>query len=333
MSLCYTFAMELSNINFYLVILYGYVIVALLLLYFFNRDRKNPATRLGRNPWAAYVLIAFLVFGIGCAIDARYIEPNRLVTHPVTVETPDLAHGPIKIAFIGDLHVGGNKKTAWTQKVVNKIISLNPDIVVIGGDSVYNHGGSLDETEYLEPLGELPKHFPTYYVMGNHEYGYETYGIQRTPDQSSAVAVKMKSLGLILLKNTLACPKINNEHVCLYGIDDVYREQVNFDDLKNWNKNAPIILVTHNPDGILAWPVSEPQPAVTLAAHTHGGQIWLPVIGPLGRVPMKLGPEHYRGLSTVDGKLLFTTVGVSESGGPIRFLTPPEIALVTLETK
>jgi hypothetical protein len=61
MSLCYTFAMELSNINFYLVILYGYVIVALLLLYFFNRDRKNPATRLGRNPWAAYVLIAFLV--------------------------------------------------------------------------------------------------------------------------------------------------------------------------------------------------------------------------------------------------------------------------------
>lgn len=325
--------MQLSYLNFYTVLLYGYILVAGVLVYFFNRDRKNKATKLGRYPKIAFALITFLVFGILCAIDARFIEPNRLVVHPATIQTPDLTKGPVRIAFIGDLHVGGNKKTAWAQKVVNTIISLNPDIVVIGGDNVYNHGDSLDETEYLEPLGALTKKFPTYYVLGNHEYGYETYGVTRTPDQSEAVIKKMKSLGLILLKNQLACPKVKEERVCLFGIDEVYRQQVHFDELKKWNKTAPIILVSHNPDGILEWPTNENKPTVTLAAHTHGGQIWLPLIGPLGRVPMKLGAEHYRGLSTVDGKTLFTTVGVSESGGPIRFLTPPEIALITLEPK
>jgi predicted MPP superfamily phosphohydrolase len=315
--------------NVYLIILYGYIGLAMLLIYFFYRDQKNKTVFLGRHKIVAWSTICLLGFGIACAIDARFIEINRLVIHPQTIVTPDLQK-PVHIALIGDLHVGANKKTAWTQKVVNKIIEANPDLVVIAGDNVYNHGDSLDETEYLEPLRELPKHFPTYYVMGNHEYGYGAYGLQLTADQSEAVKKKMNEMGLILLKNKLGCPKVNEQKICLYGIDDVYREQVSFDDLKNWNKNAPIVLVAHNPDGILLWPDAKNKPVVTLAAHTHGGQIWLPGIGPLGRVPMKLGPDHYRWLSEVNGMKLFTTVGVSESGGPIRFLTPPEVGLITL---
>ncbi len=315
--------------NVYLIILYGYFLVAGVLIYFFNRDRQNPAVFLGQHRSLAWILMGVLVFGIICGVDARFIEINRLVVHEETVATPDITK-PIRIAFIGDLHVGGNKKTAWTQKVVNKIIEQKPDLVIIGGDSVYNHGGNLDESEYLEPLRELPKHFPTYYVMGNHEYGYADLGFQENADQSAAVMQKMNDMGLVLLKNQLGCPKVGSERVCLYGIDDVYRNQVSFDEVTKWNKTAPLILVTHNPDGILAWPDATSVPALTLAAHTHGGQIWLPFIGPLGRVPVRLGTKYYRGLNDYNGLKIFTTVGVSESGGPIRFLTPPEIAIITL---
>ncbi len=316
--------------NFYLVILYGYFLLAGILIYLFNRDRKNPAVLLGKMPWLAWTFMAVLVFGVACGIDARFIEINRLVIHQETIATPDIQK-PIRIAFIGDLHVGENKKGPWIQKIVNKIIELNPDVVIIGGDTVYNHGGNLNESEYLEPLRELPKQFPTYYVMGNHEYGYAATGLQLNADQSEAVMHKMKDLGLILLKNQLGCPKLNGERLCLYGIDDVYRNQINFDDLKKWNKTAPLVLIAHNPDGILAWPDTTANPIITLAAHTHGGQIWLPFIGPVGRIPLRLGTPYYRGLNIYNGMNIFTTVGVSESGGPIRFLTPPEIALITLQ--
>ncbi len=316
--------------NVYLIILYGYVLVAGILIYFFYRDQKSKTVFLGRHRIIAWGCIGILGSGILMAFDARFIEINRLVIHEEKITTPDIKKS-IRIALIGDLHVGEHKKAAWAQKVVNKIIEAKPDMVVIAGDNVYNHGTSLDETEYLEPLRELPKHFPTYYVMGNHEYGYAAYGLQLAADQSTVVEKKMKDMGLTLLKDQLGCPKINEQRICLFGMDDVYREMNTFDELKKWNKTAPLILVVHNPDGVLLWPDTETQPVVTLAAHTHGGQIWLPIIGPLGHAAMKLGPEYYRGLTEIDGKKLFTTVGVSESGGPIRFLTPPEVAIITLQ--
>jgi len=66
-----------------------------------------------------------------------------------------------------------------------------------------------------------------------------------------------------------------------------------------------------------------------LAAHTHGGQVKLPLIGtPI--VPSYFGPKYTAGHLFEAGHHLFVTTGIGTSLLPVRFRVPPEIAIVTI---
>ena len=193
-----------------------------------------------------------------------------------------------------------------------------------------NDGNIKDESIYLEPLQQLAKKFPIYYIMGNHEYGLYARGVPKNPDKSEFTKKRMETFGVPLLRNQLACLKIKNEQICIFGNDDVYRENYNFSELKNWTTSTPLILLSHNPDAILYWPKNIKKPDLELAGHTHGGQIYLPLIGPLGRVEVFLGTNFYRGLNYYNDVPIYTTLGLGESGGPIRFWSRPEITIINL---
>lgn len=316
--------------NFFLIVLYGYILIAVILIYLFNRDRKNKQTFLGRRTFLAWLLNNLLCLGICLVFYVRFVEPNIIQVKEQTIKINSELKTPLKIVFFSDLHVGENKKTPWTQKVVKKVIELQPDLILLGGDYVANDGTLEDESIYLEPLQELSKQFPIYYVMGNHEYGLYTRDFQKNPDKSEMVKKRMEDLGIPLLRNQLACPQIKTEKICIFGNDDVYRENYNFTDLQKRTTTTPLILLSHNPDAILYWKENIKKPDLELSGHTHGGQIYLPFIGPLGRVEVFLGPKYYRGLNYYNDVPVYTTLGLGESGGPIRFLSPPEITVINL---
>lgn len=315
--------------NFYTTILYGLIVLALFLLYVFNRDRRDKKTLLGRYPALAWVLQILLIAGIVLALYVRFVEPNILRTKEQIITLSGLKE-PLTVAVIADLHVGTHKKAAWTQKVVKHIQSLHPDLVLIAGDNIANDGTVEDETIHLLPLREIADQYPTYGIMGNHEYGYLAYGYQSNGDKSGVTRARFQELGIPLLVNQLKCIRLKGQELCLFGNDDVYRQQLDFSELKKWNKKSPLIQISHNPDGIIYWPDNLPQPSLEVSGHTHGGQLWLPFLGPLGRVDVRLGPAYYRWLNYYGNTPVFTTVGVGESGGPIRLFTPPEVALLHL---
>jgi predicted MPP superfamily phosphohydrolase len=73
--------------------------------------------------------------------------------------------------------------------------------------------------------------------------------------------------------------------------------------------------------------------ALTIAGHTHGGQVWLPF---LGRPAVAMGISRYGqryaiGLIRENGKTLFVSPGIGTSGLPLRFGVPPEVSFLTLE--
>ncbi|MEK7212796.1 MAG: metallophosphoesterase, partial [Patescibacteria group bacterium] len=121
------------------------------------------------------------------------------------------------------------------------------------------------------------------------------------------------------------------QKICLYGVDDIWGGKTDYSDLMKWNSNYPVILISHNPDAVLTWPEKLKKPDLVLAGHTHGGQIRLPFIGPLGEADVALGKKYYKGLNYWNDIPIFVTVGVSETGGPVRFLNPPEVAVITLD--
>lgn len=90
--------------------------------------------------------------------------------------------------------------------------------------------------------------------------------------------------------------------------------------------DAPVIVLTHWPDPFQDVPASV---ALTLAGHTHCGQVNLPFIGR----PVLPSPASHRwpcGLYDEGGRKLFVTGGVGVSILPVRFRAPPEIVVVTL---
>ena len=91
---------------------------------------------------------------------------------------------------------------------------------------------------------------------------------------------------------------------------------------------APILLLSHTPD---VFPdAARAGMGLVLAGHTQGGQVRLPFIGALATFT-RLGRGYAQGVFAAGGTTLFVNRGVGTSRLPIRFLSPPEAALIVLE--
>src|SRR5262249_17410332 len=93
--------------------------------------------------------------------------------------------------------------------------------------------------------------------------------------------------------------------------------------------DAPVLVITHNPD---VFPEIPARVALTLAGHTHGGQVWLPLVGrPI--VPSRYGQRYAIGHVVEDGGPLFVTPRIGTSIGAVRFLVPPEVSVLELDAE
>jgi predicted MPP superfamily phosphohydrolase len=68
---------------------------------------------------------------------------------------------------------------------------------------------------------------------------------------------------------------------------------------------------------------------LTLAGHTHGGQVNLPIVGRLV-VPSEFGQRYACGHVIEEGRHLFVSSGIGTSIMPVRFGVPPEVVIITL---
>lgn len=92
---------------------------------------------------------------------------------------------------------------------------------------------------------------------------------------------------------------------------------------------APRSQSQHNPD---IFPAVPSRVCLTLAGHTHGGQVALPLIGrPI--VPSDYGDRYAVGHIHEAGKRLFVTSGVGTSIIPVRFRVAPEIVFLRVGGK
>ena len=90
------------------------------------------------------------------------------------------------------------------------------------------------------------------------------------------------------------------------------------------------ILLAHSPDAIHE--AIELGADIVLSGHTHGGQVRLPLIGPL-YINTELGPEYNQGLFRFNDTWLYVNRGLGTRGLAIRLLCPPEITLLTMRQR
>ncbi len=251
------------------------------------------------------------------------IEPQRLVVHEQTIEVPGWPSrlAGLRVVALSDLHVGGpHMSLGRLRRVVTRANDLQPDAIVLLGDFVAmaRLGLGPDKDTLGEVLGGLHAQLGVFAVLGNHDWR------DRVELRRALVAH-----GITVIDDAAVPIVRGGARVWLVGIPDFSTEQPHVARIVERSSipdGEPIICLTHDPD---VFPQVPSRVALTLAGHTHGGQVRLPLLGSLV-VPSLYGQRYVAGLVSEAGHQLFVTTGVGTSIVPVRFGVTPELALLTL---
>jgi predicted MPP superfamily phosphohydrolase len=227
----------------------------------------------------------------------------------------------LRIAVLGDIHTGSpHISPGKLRAIVAEVNAAQPDVVVLLGDYVIHGivGGTFVEPEITaEILGGLRAPDGVVAVLGNHDWWYD----------GTRVRAALESNHIVVLENDSHPVNRNGTRLWIAGLADLWTREV---DIKAALSGIPsaeaVLLLTHNPD---VFPAVPARVALTLAAHTHGGQVRLPPF-PAPVVPSRYGSRYAAGHIVEGGRHLFVTTGVGMSILPVRFAVPPEVVLMTL---
>jgi hypothetical protein len=298
----------------------------------------RPSRRTFLTALAGSALGALGLGGYGFAV-----EPGlRLRVQRYALNPPGWTPGlKLRIAVLADIHAGmPSMPLDRVRRIVETANALEPDLVVLLGD--YSNTDRLlgiraDWSEVIPALMALRAPLGRFAILGNHEWWDDPRAQKERRGPTIAHRI-FASTDIPLLENAAVRLVKDGRPFWLLGLGDqiafhiARRRQLGVDDLAGTlakvTDDAPAILLAHEPD---IFPRVPPRVSLTLAGHTHGGQVrlfgWSPV------VPSEYGNRYAYGHVVEDGRHLIVSGGlgtVSAGLAPIRLGMPPEIVVVEL---
>ena len=281
-----------------------------------------------RQSWKRTIRIALaivLLTILFCGVWGFFIEPNRLVVHPETVQIDNWPRelSGVRIALIADIHTGGPFiNDQKLQRIVELTNQQEPDLIVLLGDYMSPnswHSHRVEPEVTAADLRTLKAPLGVYCVLGNHDWWYNGAKVRRA----------FEGNGIPVLDDEVTEIRWHDRSFWLAGLADLWtRPQHIGETIAKAPAGATVIALTHNPDIFPRLPQSVP---LLLAAHTHGGQVNLPLIGtPI--VPSNFGPKYTSGHVYESNHHMFVTTGIGTSIIPVRFRVTPEIVILTIKS-
>jgi len=248
-------------------------------------------------------------------------EPATLAVREYHVHL-DKFGGKLRIAVIADLHGGAfHIDEDKISQVVARTNAAKPDLILLAGDYLTEAGPTSWEMPIATVAARLkPLHAPlgVYAVLGNHDYRPSRQAIVRT----------FGAVGITVLNDRVARIGIHGRTLFVAGITD-FNTGAHF--VRGAMVGIPLgqraICLTHSPD---VFPELPDTCALTIAGHTHGGQVWLPLIG-APYANSRYGQRYLAGVVREGAKTLFVSTGIGTSMLPVRFGVPPEVSLLRLK--
>lgn len=254
---------------------------------------------------------------------AFYVEPAsfRINEERIAVSKwPAVCNGK-RVAVLADLHVGSpHKGLDSLRDLVGKVNLAKPDLIVLPGDFVIQGvvGGSFVSPEDAgEVLGQLIAPMGVFAVLGNHDWWLD----------AKRVVSALSQHNITMLEDASQKITAGDCQLRLVGITDFWEGPHNVElAMSGIEEDESILAFTHNPD---IFPELPERIALTIAGHTHGGQVCFPIIGcPV--VPSEFGERYVRGHVIENDKHLYVSSGVGTSILPVRFLVPPEVTILEI---
>ena len=239
----------------------------------------------------------------------------------VTVKIKTAAAYSFSLVHLSDLH---NKSFGTdNKKLLEKIASANPDLVLITGDII---DSSRDGSEQaLNLIRGLKEKTPVYFVSGNHEKWSGSYPVLKA---------KLRLAGAVILENeVILLENQEGRKIFLVGVDDpdfsnLEKWQENLNTLSAKTENYFTVLLSHRPERFEDYVAGAFN--LVLAGHAHGGQWRLPLIGGLVAPNQGLLPKYDAGLYQKVTSAMLVSRGLGNSLMPLRLFNLPEIISIKI---
>jgi uncharacterized protein len=280
--------------------------------------RFTPARTKGRRDVLKLAAATGAVVPVALTA-AAYIKREDLELVEIDVPVPGLPKDlqGLRIVQITDLHLSPLVSESLVARAVDMANEARASIAIVTGDLVTRKSDPLDKC--LRQLGRLRSDAGTFGCLGNHEIyaGAEEY-----------TTIRGRRLGLQFLRSESRVLRFGDASLNLVGVDYQRagnRYLVGTDEFVD--PEALNVLLTHNPD---VFPVAAAQGFdVTLAGHTHGGQVSFEMLHPALNIARFYTP-FIHGLYEAEGKRMYVSRGVGTIGVPARLGAPPEVSVLRL---
>lgn len=293
----------------------------------------NCLCRLVKLSWSVSLLPTFSLFhaqlmllvsfacacyGTSCAYGMPEIKPYEF-----TIERLDPRLDGMRLVVMSDIHVSSPTDVNLIYKMVHKVNSLEPDMILLPGDLM---DGSVEQRRPITNLlFELKAKYGTFISSGNHEYysGYQEW--RDYFEKGGFISLDNKVVELL---DNQGKPLMN-----LGGITDPRAARFNLPMpdpqgvIKALDPQAPSIILSHRPQYAPDFAASK-QVDLVVSGHTHGGL----VVG-LDRLVANANGGFVSGLYQLGNtKLVVCNGTMLWMGMPLRLGVPSQILLITLRS-
>lgn len=263
----------------------------------------------------------FLVLAVLAAGWARAVEPFWVDWREVEIGVRGLP-APwegVRIAHVSDTHFGFPPSPGWMGRVLEQVRARRPDLLVHTGD--FLSGQTTGVPPGAELLTGLDAPLGAFGVLGNHDHFADTQSLLGVLERGRLRLLRNEAVGL----------EREGTRLWVAGVDDL---GTGHDDLEAALREVPagepVVLLSHSPD--LVEEASDRAVSLMLSGHTHGGQVCLPLWGPVFCFS-RFYKRYAAGLFQVGPTSLYVNRGLGMALLPLRFLCRPEVTLLTLRSR
>jgi hypothetical protein len=292
------------------LVVYSFVIIGVLR----STGAFRPERRRFLRASAAAAIAAPAAVG-GFAIVRR----ENLIFREVDLRLPSIPRelDGLRIVQLSDIHLSPFVSESLLARAVGVANDTNAHIAVVTGDLISIKGDPLDVC--LNHLAALRAESGVYGCMGNHEVYAGALGYV---DRAASL------FGMKFLRGESVLLPFGGARVALAGVDYQVRNRPYLQGAESLvAPEAFNILLSHNPE---VFPVAARKNFdLTLAGHTHGGQVNFEMLHPSLNV-VNFTANFVYGVYEELGRKMYVTRGIGTIGVPARLGAPPEVVLIRL---
>jgi uncharacterized protein len=300
------------------LLLWSWILTATGLAVWLKSRLLKPRFQPERRAWltaSATALCAAPVIALSAGILTRKNFDIRQVDLKFRNLPKDLRG--LRLVQISDIHMGDFFSANDLARAVSDANELRADIAVVTGDLITTKWDPLDAC--LRELAKLRASSGVWGCLGNHEMH------ARVENYTTAKALE---LDIRFLRHQAVPLAFGQSRINLVGVDHQRRERPYLERVEDLVAPGVFnLLLSHNPD---VFPVAARKGfELTLAGHTHGGQINLAVAGANFNIADLVTP-YTKGFYRLADSSLYVNSGLGTIGVPVRLGAPPEITLIRL---